>query len=148
MKENLRVSAVYCCSIFIIAALAGCQGSGPSSNQPITKVWNFDKEKIGSIPAGWEAAETNGKGKVAVWQIIKDNNAQSGSQTLAITETQNTGRTFNLIIAKGTSYKDLEISVWVKACSWQRRPGWRTNLAGKRPQQLLHRPLEPIGEKF
>jgi len=35
--------------------------------------WDFEKDKAGSVPQGWSIAETNGKGKLAAWQVIKDN---------------------------------------------------------------------------
>jgi hypothetical protein len=126
MKKNLQV--LFCgYLIFNIITLTGC--SGYLKDEVKKQVWNFEREKAGSLPAGWEAAETNGKGEIATWEIIKDAKAQSGRQSLAIIKTRNSGRTFNLIIAKETNYKDLELTVWVKACSGKEDQGggpvWR-----------------------
>lgn len=117
-----------CWGIFIILNfnLTGCGSS--LFNQKDKQVWNFDNDKIGSLPAGWITAETNGKGQLARWQIVKDG-AKSGRQYLAITETKNTRSTYNLAIAKGTNYKDIKLSVWVKAISGKEDQGggpiWR-----------------------
>jgi hypothetical protein len=40
--------------------------------------WEFNEGKSGSVPQGWRIAETNGKGRAAKWQIVKDEKAPSG----------------------------------------------------------------------
>jgi hypothetical protein len=116
------------CGFLILNIIAITGFSSGLFSKPDKQVWNFDKDKVGGLPAGWKKAETNGKGQLARWQIVKDG-AKSGRQSLAITETKNTGSTYNLIAVEGTNYKDLEFSVWVKAISGKEDQGggpiWR-----------------------
>jgi len=92
-------------------------------------MWSFERDKIGSVPKGWKVAETGGQGKPATWQVVTDKSAPSRANAVAITANKNYGRTFNLLLAKDTSYKDLEIKVMVKAVAGQEDQGggpiWR-----------------------
>jgi len=89
----------------------------------------FDRNKTGSVPRGWKVAETSGQGKPATWRVIADESAPSQPQAVAITANKNYGRTFNLLMAQGTSYRDLEIKVMVKAIAGEEDQGggpiWR-----------------------
>ncbi len=91
---------------------------------------NFDRNEIGSVPRGWKVAETGGEGKLATWQVIADSSAPSPPQAMAITANENYGRTFNLLMAQGTSYRDVEIKVMVKAIDGEEDQGggpiWRS----------------------
>jgi len=93
------------------------------------EVWTFDKDKAGSVPRGWKAAETAGQGKAATWQVIADESAPSHPQAVAITANENRGRTYSLLVAEGTKYKDLQIRVMVKADAGEEDQGggpiWR-----------------------
>jgi hypothetical protein len=90
---------------------------------------NFDRTEIGSVPRGWKVAETGGEGKLATWQVVADSSAPSPPQAMAITANENYGRTFNLLMALDTSYRDLEIKVMVKAIAGEEDQGggpiWR-----------------------
>ena len=92
-------------------------------------VWTFDDDKIGSVPENWEIAETAGMSKTATWEIIQDDTVPSKDKAVAVTKTENYGQTFNLLIAKNTNYKDLEVSVMVKAMTGEEDQGggpiWR-----------------------
>jgi len=94
-----------------------------------TKRMTFDRDEVGSVPRGWKVAETGGEGKLATWQVMTDASAPSPRQTVAITANKNYGRTFNLLMAQGTSYKDLEVKVMVKAIAGEEDQGggpiWR-----------------------
>ncbi len=79
------------------------------------RTWSFDNVATGSIPEGWEAAETAGRETIATWKVVSDPSASSAPNAIAITENSNRGQTYNLLIAKDTHYKDLEIEVMVKA---------------------------------
>ncbi len=93
------------------------------------RTWNFDKDKVGAVPAGWVVAETSGRGTPAKWEVVADNTAPSPPNVVAITSNSNSGRTFNLLMAQGTSYKDVHISVMVKAVKGRQDQGggpiWR-----------------------
>lgn len=90
---------------------------------------NFDGDKVGSAPRAWKVAETNGEGKLATWQVIADASAPSPPRAIAITANENYGATFNLLMAQGTSYGDLEVKVMVKAVAGEEDQGggpiWR-----------------------
>jgi len=93
------------------------------------QVWTSDSDPVGSIPAGWRAAETNGKGNLGKWEVIKDDSSPSPPNVIALMQTKNTRGTFNLLIAEGTSYQDLELVVKVKAMTGKEDQGggpiWR-----------------------
>lgn len=71
-----------------------------------TTVWNFDADPVGAIAAGF----TNNSGE---WKVAADNTAPSAPNVLA----QTGNSTYNLALIKNSSYKDLDISVKVKAVS-------------------------------
>jgi hypothetical protein len=97
--------------------------------QAQSNVWSFEKNEVGSVPKGWKVAETAGMGKTAKWEVIRDDSAPSKDKAVAVTRTENYGHTFNLLIAKNTSYKNLEVSVNVKAMAGKEDQGggpiWR-----------------------
>ena len=115
------------------SALVSAQPDGSGWNQRRGRfhpdVWSFEKDTVGSVPKSWKAAETAGKGTPAQWQVIADDSAPEGSQTVAITANKNSGRTYNLLIAQETSYLDLGIKVSVKAVTGKEDQGggpiWR-----------------------
>ncbi len=90
---------------------------------------NFDRDEVGSVPRGWKVAETGGKGKLATWQVIADASAPSPPQAMGLTVNKNYGMTFNLLMAQGTYYGDLEVKVMVKAVAGEEDQGggpiWR-----------------------
>jgi len=92
-----------------------------------SNTWSFEEYKAGTAPKGWKVAETKGKEKTATWKIIPG--GCESKQAIAITENKNTGKTYNLLIARRTNYKDLEISVMVKAMTGEEDQGggpiWR-----------------------
>ena len=89
--------------------------------------WTFEKDTIGALPSAWVVAETNGKKSPAAWQVMK--RADQKGQCVAITTNKNSGGTFNLLLAKETKFKDLEISVMLKAIAGKEDQGggpvWR-----------------------
>ena len=66
---------------------------------------------------------------MATWQVAVDPTAPSRSRVMALTETQNYDGTFNMAIADGTSYRDVDLSVRVRAVSGSEDQGggpvWR-----------------------
>jgi len=92
-------------------------------------IMTFDTAEVGSVPQGWKVAETGGEGKPATWQVIIDQSAPSPPNAVAITANKNYGGTFNLLIAQGTSHRDLELKVMVKAIAGEEDQGggpiWR-----------------------
>jgi len=116
--------------IFLLSVLAAsCGEQGIQLVGRKHPICSFDEERVGSVSQGWKVAETGGEGKLATWQVITDQSAPSPPQAVAITANKNYGRTFNLLMAQGTSYRNLEIKVMVKAVAGEEDQGggpiWR-----------------------
>lgn len=71
------------------------------------KSWNFDAEKTGAIAAGF----TN---EIGEWKIVEDESAPSKANVLA--QLAKNGRpVFNITLASGTSYRNVDITVKMKS---------------------------------
>ncbi len=85
------------------------------------KVWHFDADKVGNIPPSF----TNGVGE---WKVITDPTAPSRPNVLAQVA-KNSGSTFNITLVKDAQYKDLDISVKMRAVAGKEDQGggliWR-----------------------
>lgn len=75
--------------------------------QNVNKSWNFDSDKAGTIARGF----TNEEG---TWKVIADSTAFSKPQVLA-QMANNSGSAFNVTLTDETHYKDLILSVMMKA---------------------------------
>ena len=99
-----------------VALLSGCATGGRAARCcPKNLQWSFDGDQAGSVPAGWRIDQTRPTEALAVWKVAADNDAPSGKQVLALTETRNVNGTFNLAIANDGSLRDLDLTVKVKA---------------------------------
>jgi len=94
---------------------AVCSHADSRDDDESERIWSFDRDAAGSVPQGWEVAETAGRGTPATWEVVADATAPSAPNAIAIAKVTNSGRTYNLLIAKDARYKDLEIEVMVKA---------------------------------
>jgi len=101
---------------------------GDEEDEDEVKV-DFESTPVGQIPEGALITETAGTGKTATWKVIEMDGAPSGKKVLALTESKNSGHTFNLVLAKEANLKDLEVSVKVKAMTGEEDQGggpvWR-----------------------
>jgi hypothetical protein len=88
-----KITLTFLSVLFLAGGLAAQGGE---------QVWNFDKEKAGSLPAGF----TSEKGQ---WKIIADSTAPSPPQALT-QQAQNAGSTFNLTLISGSNYKNVDLS--------------------------------------
>src|SRR5437867_4084184 len=83
--------------------------------------WYFDKDKTGEIAKGFS-------NEVGDWKVMADETAPSKPNVLAQLA-KNSGSTFNITLIKDTSYKDLRLSVWLKAIAGSEDQGggvvWR-----------------------
>ncbi len=88
---------------------------------------DFEDAAAGGLPKGWTAALT-GEGKTPVWKVIEDRTAPKGSKVLAQTSVS-PNLAYNLCVADGTSFKDVEITVSYKAIKGKKDQGggvvWR-----------------------
>ncbi len=91
--------------------------------------WNFDKDSADKVPAAWSIRQTRPTQSMATWRVVADPSAPSKPNVMALTKTDNYNGTFNLAIAEKTSFKDLDLTVRVKAVSGEEDQGggpiWR-----------------------
>jgi hypothetical protein len=86
----------------------------------------FEGAKVGTLPKGWKTAKT-GKGTGGDWKIVEDKDTPGG---LALAQTiADKTATFNICVAEGTSYQDIDLTVSFKALAGDRDQGggpvWR-----------------------
>lgn len=85
------------------------------------KSWNFDADKQGAIANGFA-------NDVGEWRVVADPTAPSKPNVLAQLA-KNSGSTFNVALVKDTNYKDVDISVKMKAIAGNEDQGgglvWR-----------------------
>ena len=122
MDQSKYIRGCITWTIFLGLSLIDLQGCGSSDSRRANSLFD-EKDVIGSLPAGWQVAETNGKGTPAVWQIVGDKTAADGTKAVAITKTQNTGQTYNMLIHQTIKLGDVPISVNVKAISGKEDQG-------------------------
>jgi len=111
----------------VMLSFATAANAGSNDNKE--QAWNFDTDALGTAPAGWSIRQTNPSKAMATWQVAVDPTAPSGSHVMALTETQNYDSTFNMAVADGTSFQDLDLSVRIKPMSGSEDQGggpvWR-----------------------
>jgi hypothetical protein len=107
------------------------------SAQDLETLWNFDGDQAGKVPSGF----TNEGGE---WNIVADPTAPSKPNALAQLA-KNSGATFNLTLVNGANYKDLDVSVRMKAIAGQEDQGgglvWRAKDTNNY-YVVRHNPLE------
>lgn len=91
--------------------------------------FDFEESPTGAVPDGWHVGQTNPTTALATWKVIEDSTAPSAAKVCALTATKNYDGTFNLAIAEDTSFKDVDLTVKVKAVGGQEDQGggpvWR-----------------------
>lgn len=101
------------------------------------KTWNFDSDKPGGLPEGFTS-------EFGEWRVVADPTAPSKPNVLAQLA-KNSGSTFNVTLISGASYKDLDISVKIKAIAGKEDQGggliWRAKDA-KNYYVARYNPLE------
>ena len=75
----------------------------------------FEDVVLASVPSGWEIAETNGVGTTARWAVVEAVGEESRRRVLALEETRNRGRTYNLMLLPNTYPADLTLRVRIRA---------------------------------
>lgn len=74
-----------------------------SAAQDQKKLWNFDRDKTGAIAAGFTS-------EVGVWKTVADESAPSRPNVLE-QSAKNERPVFNVTLASGTSYTNVDITV-------------------------------------
>src|SRR6266404_758205 len=117
---------------FTVALLAGIVTA-----QEAKKMWSFDSDKAGPIATGFTS-------ELGEWKVVADETAPSKPNVLAQLA-KNSGSTFNLTLVGGTAYKDLRLSVMMKAVAGSEDQGgglvWRAKDA-KNYYICRYNPLE------
>ena len=96
--------------------------------------WNFDADKVGEIAKGF----TNEAGK---WEVVADDTAPSKPNVLAQLA-KSSGSTFNITLVNDTNYKDVDITVKMKAIAGSSGPGRGHCVESKRRKKLLCGPFQ------
>ncbi len=89
----------------IVMGVVLATGSVPAQSEKMS--WNFGTDKVGAIAKGF----TNDVGK---WQEVSDNTAPSQPNVLAQLA-KSSDSTFNITLVTDTNYKDVDITVKMKA---------------------------------
>jgi hypothetical protein len=87
---------------------------GVRLNADEPKAFKFSKADVGKAPADWTVTQT-GKGNGSVWKVVEDNTAPSKTGLVLAQTAQSPSAVFNLCVANGTSYQNVEVSVAFKA---------------------------------
>ena len=98
--------------LIVIGLLSLLTGLAAQSSE---KIWNFDGDKTGNIPTGF----SNEGGD---WKIVADPTAPSRPNALAQLA-KNSGSTFNVTLVNGATFKDVDISVMMRAIAGQEDQG-------------------------
>ena len=105
-------------SMFAIGIASFCI-LAQAADEPRT--WNFNKDKAGEMARGF----TN---EVGNWIVVSDRSAPSKGNVLAQTA-KNSGSTFNLTLVNNTNFKDVNVTVKMKAVAGSEDQGgglvWR-----------------------
>src|SRR5262245_35246316 len=114
------------------------------AEQAPSRTFSFVKGDVGKLPAGWKADKT-GEGDGSIWKVIADETAPSKTGHVLAQTAAGPKALFNLCVADGTSFKDLEVSVAFKAVKGKEDQGggivWRYQDAGNY-YIARHNPLE------
>jgi hypothetical protein len=102
-----------CVAFFASLAVAPAHGGAEGDK----KRWDFEAEMTGTLPRGFVS-------EVGTWEVLKD-----GDNHVLAQRAQNGDRVFNLTLIEGTRYKDLDLSIRVKAVEGKNDQGggvvWR-----------------------
>lgn len=121
--------------LFAIIGILLLVGTVLAENE--NRSWNFDSDKVGEIAKGFV-------NEVGEWKVVADPTAPSKPNVLAQLA-KNSGSTFNLTLANDPKYRDVDISVRMKAFAGTEDQGggpvWRAKDA-KNYYVARYNPLE------
>jgi len=90
--------------------------------------WDFQNATVGELPSGWTAAKT-GEGPGSVWKVQEDATAPAGAKVLSQTSAEGPNALFNLCLASGSKFQDVDLKLSLKAIAGKRDQGggpvWR-----------------------
>jgi Domain of Unknown Function (DUF1080) len=97
-----------------VVALVAVAGAAVCAADGKERTFKFTKDDVGMVPTGWKAEQT-GKGEGNVWRIVADETAPSKSGYVLAQTAKSPGGVFNICVAEDTKYKDVDLSVSLKA---------------------------------
>src|SRR5438876_6067163 len=107
--------------VTVLAALA-CVSCAVAGDPAPTRL-GFDKGKVDEMPPGWKAGVTGKGAKESAWKLVEDKTAPGGKLVLFQTS-KNGSAAFNVCIAEdGGKYKDVDVSVSIKAIAGDKDEG-------------------------
>jgi hypothetical protein len=123
LRTQLTFAVATCTSLVMFgvaptseSALATATGRAPEAEKG-QKVWDFESDEPGQVPKGFT-------GEVGRWVVIQD-----GSNRVLAQQARNEDAIFNVALVQGTSTKDLDLSVKMKAVAGETDRGgglvWR-----------------------
>lgn len=112
---SLNRSALIVTGLAGMLCLMGC--ARPRNAAPETYCCSLEKAAVGALPSGWRVAQTNPTREMARWEVLQDDAGGADRRVLGLVDSKNYDGTFNLAIAEDTSFRDLDLSVRVKAVS-------------------------------
>src|SRR5437762_12475587 len=80
----------------------------------LAQSWNFQDGVIGELPKAWTATKT-GEGPGSVWKVQEDETAPAGGRVLSQTSAEGPNTLFNLCLADGTKFQDVDLTLSLKA---------------------------------
>lgn len=119
-------------AIAMLIVVGSCTQS--DSNTPLKKLtgylkWEFAQTPNGNLPDGWVGFQTNPTEAWVAHKIVDDPSAPSPPAVLSVVESTCSGNTYNMALHGRSSYRDLDISIMVKAVGGEEDQGggpiWR-----------------------
>src|SRR5438093_13510950 len=98
-------------TVTVLVALAG---AAVDADEGKVRTFKFSKDDLGKVPTGWKTEKT-GKGEGSVWKLVEDDTAPSKSGLALAQTAKSPGGVFNICVAEDTNYKDVKLSVSLKA---------------------------------
>ncbi len=112
----------------MVLAMALLGGVTVFAGEEKARTLTFSKDNLDRLPSGWKADHT-GKGGAGAWKVMADETAPSKRGYALVQTGESPGPVFNLCVAEGTGFKDVEASVMFKANKGQKDQGggivWR-----------------------
>jgi hypothetical protein len=89
--------------LLVVAALLGVAGAGDDATKAARKVWDFEADEPGKIAKGFTS-------EVGRWEVVAD-----GDNRVLAQKANNEDAVFNVALVEGTRYKDVDLSVRLRA---------------------------------
>src|SRR5712691_10723559 len=95
-------------STWVIAPLLLVMGtSSAGAREKGGRTMTFSKDNLDKVPTGWKADHTGQNGG-GTWKVVADDTAPSKKGHVLSQTGESPGPVFNLCVADGTSYKNVE----------------------------------------